>query len=54
MRHLTLDSRTIGIYNVQHRQILNAVRTREPERAANIMKEHLETARLSLTRASET
>ena len=28
--------------------------TREPERAANIMKEHLETARLSLTRASET
>ena len=54
MRHLTLDEATITLYNAQHRQILNAIRTREPERAANIMKEHLETARLSLTRASET
>ncbi len=54
MRHLTLDSQTINTYNAQHRQILNAIRTREPERAANVMKEHLETARLSLTRASET
>ncbi|WP_299847301.1 FadR/GntR family transcriptional regulator [uncultured Roseovarius sp.] len=54
MRHLTLDARTINQYNAQHRQILNAIRTREPERAANIMKEHLETARLSLTRAAET
>ena len=54
MRHLTLDAMTINQYNAQHRQILNAIRTREPERAANIMKEHLETARLSLTRAAET
>lgn len=54
MRHLTLDAQTINTYNAQHRQILNAIRTREPERAANVMKEHLETARLSLTRASET
>lgn len=54
MRHLTLGPRTITQYNAQHRQILNAIHTREPERAANIMKEHLETARLSLTRASET
>lgn len=54
MRHLTLDARTINQYNAQHRQILNAIRTREPERAANMMKEHLETARLSLTRAAET
>lgn len=54
MRHLTLDEQTINTYNAQHRQILNAIRTREPERAANVMKEHLETARLSLTRASET
>lgn len=54
MRHLTLDTQTINLYNAQHRQILNAIRTREPERAANIMKEHLETARLSLTRASAT
>ena len=54
MRHLTLDGQTISQYNSQHRQILNAIRTREPERAANVMKEHLETARLSLTRAAET
>ncbi len=54
MRHLTLDTRTINQYNAQHRQILNAIRTREPERAANVMKEHLETARLSLTRAADT
>ena len=54
MRHLTLNRQTIQQYNAQHRQILNAIRTREPERAANVMKEHLETARLSLNRASET
>lgn len=54
MRHLTLDQAIITQYNAQHRQILNAIRTREPERAANLMKEHLETARLSLTRAAAT
>lgn len=53
MRHLTLDAATIGTYNVQHRQVLDALRAREPERAASIMKDHLETARLSLTRAAE-
>ena len=54
MRHLTLDRNIISQYNNQHRQLLNAIRSREPERAANMMKEHLETARLSLTRAAET
>lgn len=54
MRHLTLDERIISQYNLQHREILNAIRSREPERAAVKMKEHLETARLSLTRAAET
>ena len=54
MRQLTLDAAMIGQYNVQHREILNALRSREPERAATKMKEHLETARLSLTRAAET
>ena len=54
MRHLTLNEDIIAQYNSQHRQILNAIRLREPERAANLMKEHLETARLSLTRAAET
>ena len=54
MRQLTLNESIISRYNIQHRQILNAIRTREPERAANHMKDHLETARLSLTRASAT
>ncbi|MEM9844304.1 MAG: FadR/GntR family transcriptional regulator [Pseudomonadota bacterium] len=54
MRKLTLDRPTIETYNLQHRQILNAIRAREPERAARLMKEHLETARLSLTRVSAT
>lgn len=54
MRQLTLDPQIIKQYNKQHRQILNSIRAREPERAANFMKEHLETARLSLTRAADT
>lgn len=54
MRQLTLDAQIIGQYNLQHREILNAIRSREPERAAAKMKEHLETARLSLTRAADT
>lgn len=54
MRHLTLDTTTITEYNVQHRLVLDAIRAREPEAAANRMKEHLEFARLSLTRVSET
>lgn len=54
MRHLTLGDRIIAQYNTQHRRILEAIRNREPERAANMMKEHLETARLSLTRAADT
>ena len=54
MRQLTLDETIIGSYNLQHREILNAIRSREPERAAAKMKEHLEHARLSLTRAAET
>lgn len=52
MRHLTLNATIIDNYNSQHRQVVNAIRTREPERAASLMKEHLETARLSLTRAA--
>ena len=54
MRRLTLNPATIVRYNSQHRQIVNAIRAREPERAAVLMKEHLETARLSLTRAAAT
>lgn len=52
MRHLTLGPDIIRQYNVQHRAILDAIRAREPEDAATLMKDHLETARLSLTRAA--
>lgn len=52
MRHLTLNEAIIDNYNQQHRRIVSAIRTREPEEAAALMKEHLETARLSLTRAA--
>ena len=51
MRQLTLDKGMIMRYSSQHRQILDAIRTREPEQAAKLMKKHLETARLSITRA---
>ncbi len=53
MRQLTLDDHIIRQYNTQHREVLNALRSREPERAAVKMKEHLETARMSLMRAAE-
>jgi len=52
MRSLTLNTDIIQQYNAQHRRILNALYSREPEAAASNMKEHLETARLSLTRAA--
>ena len=52
MRRRTLDVEMITLYNAQHRQILEAIRGRQPELAAEMMKAHLETARLSLTRAA--
>ena len=54
MTRLTLDGKTIAQYNIQHRQILTALRDRDPEEASKVMKMHLDTARLSLTRAAET
>ena len=54
MRRLTLEPPIIVQYNSQHRRIVDAIRKRDPELAAKIMKEHLETARLSLTRAAAT
>ena len=54
MRNMTLNAQVIETYNTQHRQILNAIRTREAERAAKLIKDHLETARLSLQRALDT
>ncbi|MGI9372725.1 MAG: FadR/GntR family transcriptional regulator [Hyphomicrobiales bacterium] len=54
MRQVILNRATITQYNVQHREILDALRARDPESAAMAMKDHLEAARLSLTRAVET
>ncbi len=54
MTLMTLDREIITTYNRQHRQILDAIRARAAEEAANYMKEHLATARLSLTRAADT
>lgn len=54
MLRLTLTPETIATYNIQHRRIFEAIRERAPELAATLMKEHLETARLSLTRAAAT
>ena len=54
MRNTTLNPESIGEYNRQHRAILDAIRAREPERAASLMKTHLEGARLSLTRSVST
>lgn len=54
MLRLTLTPETIELYNRQHRRIFEAIRAREPEEASLVMKEHLEAARLSLTRAAST
>lgn len=52
MLNLTLHDDIIEQYNQQHRAVVDAIRQREPELAASLMKAHLETARLSLTRAA--
>ena len=54
MRRMTLTKKTISQYNLHHRQIINAIRAREPEQAATIMQDHLGSARLSLTRVAST
>ncbi len=54
MRQVVLNASTIAIYNQHHRAILNSIRAREPEQSAMLMKEHLEGARLSLTRSAST
>lgn len=54
MQHLTLEPSIIADYNRQHRGIVEAIRARNAQAAANLMKQHLETARLSLNRAMAT
>ena len=52
MRQLTLSRAMIRRYNVQHRAVFDAVRTRDAERAARAMRDHLELARKSLVDAA--
>ncbi|MEO0400676.1 MAG: FadR/GntR family transcriptional regulator [Pseudomonadota bacterium] len=54
MRSVTLDRDMIKMYYRQHEAIYKAICSRNPDQAANAMKSHLETARLSLTRATAT
>ena len=54
MRNLTLSDSMIDGYNREHRAIFDAIRDREPERAAQAMKDHLSAARDSLMKAAQT
>lgn len=54
MRSLTLSDSMIDGYNREHRAIFDAIRDREPERAAQAMKDHLSAARDSLMKAAQT
>ena len=53
MRVRTLDAATITRYNTEHRAILDAIRARDPDLAAERMKAHLGEARLSLMRVTQ-
>jgi len=53
MRSITLTPGVIAVYNQQHRAIVDAIRSREPEAAAAWMKKHIVTARESLQRVAE-
>lgn len=52
MRTITLTPEIIRIYNVQHREVVDAIARRESESAAQAMKRHLATARESLVAAT--
>lgn len=52
MRAMTLEPGIIALYNRQHRAIVEAIRARDAETAARLMREHLDTARRSLVDAA--
>lgn len=54
MRVLTLTADTMAQYNREHRAIYEAIRAREPEVAAQRMKDHLSAARESLVSVAGT
>ena len=53
VRSIILSPAVISVYNQQHRHIVDAIRSREPEAAAARMKKHIVTARESLQRVAE-
>ena len=52
MRTITLEPNIIAVYNRQHRAIIDAIRGRDAEAAAQLMREHLDSARRSLVGAA--
>ncbi len=54
VRSLTLDTEMMARYNREHRAILDAIRARDPEKAAEMMKAHLGEARQSLMQVTQT
>ena len=52
MRRITLTPAMVRRYNAQHREVFEAVRRRDAERAARAMRTHLELARKSLVDAA--
>lgn len=53
MRQLTLNPGVIRTYNIQHREVVEAISERSPERAAEAMKRHLATARRTLVELTD-
>ena len=44
----TLNTKTIAMYHAQHRQIVEAIKSRDPEKTAELITTHLRTARATL------
>ena len=54
MLSLTLDQDMIRDYNIAHRALVDAIRARDADLAARLMRDHLQSARLSITTAMDT
>jgi GntR family uxuAB operon transcriptional repressor len=54
MRKLTLSPQMIQSYNTGHRRVFEAIQARDADLAAREMREHLQSARLSVTSAMDT
>lgn len=54
MRKLTLSPQMIQSYNIGHRRVFEAIQARDADLAAREMREHLQSARLSVTSAMDT